>query len=316
MTNDSDVRTAGAAHHPGVRWRRLAMLGLVGVAADHRERRRLVGRNPLPRSWRRLVPDLRRPVFIIGAPRTGTTFLGSRIGRLSEFSYHFEPRLTKAAVALIHDGTWSNAGAARVFKANYRLLQGAALQGGSRFAEKNPENCFVVPFLGAAFPTATFVHIVRDGRDAAVSLAAKPWLAAGSAGSGLRGRGDQEWGPYPRFWVEPERRTEFRAVSDLERAAWCWRRFTNAALEGLGTLPDERVLQVRYEEVVTAPEVAAEQLADFLLVDRAGRDQLRAAMSAADPASIGRWRRLDAGQLAAVTGQTGPVLRRLGYTDD
>jgi hypothetical protein len=116
--------------------------------------------------------------------------------------------------------------------------------------------------------------------------------------------------------VEPARRAEFAAVSDVERAAWCWRRFTGAALEGLAGLPADRVLTVRYEEMVTDPSATARELADFLGVPGGDRTALERGFAAADPGSVGRWRqRLDATGRADVRRQAGPLLDRLGYAD-
>jgi hypothetical protein len=92
-----------------------------------------------------------------------------------------------------------------VFRLSYSALLLAALDGGHRFAEKNPENSFLVPFLAAEFPGAQFVHIVRDGRDAAVSHAEKPWLAAASASSGQRGTEGRLRGPGPAGEWTPQR---------------------------------------------------------------------------------------------------------------
>ncbi|MGI8628127.1 MAG: sulfotransferase [Geodermatophilaceae bacterium] len=302
---------------PPAHLRRFLMLGVIGLLADHRERGRLTGRQDARRSISSLNPALIRPVFIVGAPRSGTTFLGSRIGAVTDFSYHFEPRLTKAAAAMVYEGAWSAATAARVFRTSYRALLLAGLHGGLRFAEKNPENCFILPFLHSTFPDASFIHIVRDGRDVAVSLSEKPWLSAASAGSGLRGRGDQPWGPYPRFWVEPDRREEFMSVSDLERTGWCWRRFTEAGLSGAAELPADRVLLVRYERMVTQPEAVAESVADFLALGVPSRQMLHGAMTAADPSSVGRWRHaLPAAGLDDVLKQALPLLTRLGYADE
>jgi hypothetical protein len=290
---------------------RLLSLTARGLVSDHRERRGSGGR--LRVTPRAIDPRLHRPVFVLGAPRSGTTFLGSCIGALPEVSYHFEPRVTKAAARQVYDGSWPPARAARVFRSSYRLLLLAGGDGGRRFAEKNPENCFIVPFLAETFPDAQFIQIIRDGRDVAVSHAEKPWLAAGSAGSGRRGRGGQAWGPWARWWVESERAAEFEQASDLTRTAWSWRRFTESARVGLATLPAERVLTVRYEQVVTEPVEAARRLATFLGHEEVP-DELLTALGTADPGSVGRWRHaLDAAGLADIEAEAGALLADLGY---
>lgn len=316
----SDGAAAGQPHRK-LSWLRTAQLGLVGVASDVRDRRSgRHGERPDAaarggRSAGRINPRVRRPIFIVGAPRSGTTFLGGCIGRLPTVSYHFEPRLTKAAARCVYDGSWSAAKAARVFRANYGALLLAGGDGGLRFAEKNPENCFIVPFLFRTFPDALFVHIVRDGRDAAVSHAEKPWLAAKSAASGKRGRGGTAWGPQPRFWVEDDRHDEFRTVSDIERSAWAWRRFTEAAFAGLATLPADRLLRVSYEDMVDDPTSFAETLGEFLDVPAgADRQPLRSALSEASRSSVGRWREaLSSHDADAVDRQCGALLAELGY---
>jgi hypothetical protein len=294
----------------------LATLTARGLVSDRRERRQeavsggRVRRRPTVRA---LDPRLREPVFVLGAPRSGTTFLGSCIGALPEVSYHLEPRVTKAAARQVYEGTWPEDRAARVFRTAYRLLLLGSGDGGRRFAEKNPENCFVVPFLARTFPDARFVHIIRDGRDVAASHAEKPWLAAGSAGSGRRGRGGQAWGPWARWWVEPERAEEFTAASDATRTAWSWRRFTEAALAGLATLPADRVLTVRYEDVVQDPQNAAGRIGAFLGHGEPP-SRLQAALGRADAGSIGRWRRaFDTQAQADVEREAGNLLRDLGY---
>ena len=301
-----------APQSPELTWRRIMILGVLGVASDIRERRR----DPFLRnrpSARALDPRPHRPVFIIGAPRSGTTFLGNCLGRLPEISYHFEPRLTKAAARCIYDGSWSARRGAALFRLSYGALLLTALDGGYRFADKNPEYSFLVPFLAAEFPDAQFVHIVRDGRDATVSHAEQPWLAAASVTSGRRGTGGQLHGPNARWWVEPERREEFPLVPDMVRSAWCWRRFTEAALEGVDGVGD-RAAEVRYEAMVSNPAATADMLADFLALSPAGRDGLHAGLARARPDSVGRWRKVLADhELADVLAEIGPLLSRLGY---
>lgn len=288
-----------------------------GLAGDIREQRRRPGRcdaaGPRFRP-RALDPRVRRPVFVIGSPRSGTTFLGEALSHVSELSYHFEPRLTKAAAGLVYDGSWSARRAAPVFSLFYAALLLVNGDGGKRFAEKNPENCFIAPFLASTFADAVFVHIVRDGRDAAVSHAEKPWLRAASRHSGRKGRGGATWGPNARFWVKSARRAEFEAGSDLARTAWAWRQFTGAACEGLGRIDADRWTRLRYEDVVRDPDGTAVALAGFLGFDESGLGQLRRGLAAASVSSVGRWRKAvpeEAQQ--ALTEACGPLLAELGY---
>jgi hypothetical protein len=291
----------------------MVRLGTLGIASDIRDRRADPALRKRP-SARALDPRLHRPIFIIGAPRSGTTFLGSCLGRMPEVSYHFEPRLTKAAARCVYDGSWSEQRCATVFRTFYSMMLLAGLHGGRRFAEKNPENGFVIPFLDRAMPGAQFIHIIRDGRDAATSHAEQPWLNAASAGSGKSGRGGQTWGPGARWWVEEDRREEFSQVPDIVRSAWCWRRFTEASLEGLATLPAERTIEVRYEAVVNDPMGAADVLSEFLGTTPAGQEALKAGLAKAKPSSVGRWRKtLDEAQVQGVEREIGPLLGRLGY---
>jgi len=285
-----------------------------GLVSDRRERRGAV-RTPDGRPLRRaLDPRVHDPVFVVGAPRSGTTFLGDCLGALPGVSYHFEPRLTKALVRHVHRGDWSRRRAAAAFRASYSSLVLAAGDGGRRFVDKTPENAFITGFLADAFPTARFVHIIRDGRDVTVSHAEKPWLRASSTGSGVRGRGGAAWGASPRFWVEPEGVDRFPAVSDLERSAWAWRRFTTAALEGLEALPGSRWTEVRYEELVTRPAPAVERLAALLELDDRSRRVLADGLSRGRASSVGRWReRLGPEEEALVVAECGPLLPRLGY---
>ena len=177
-----------------------------------------------------LYPRLDRPVFIVGAPRSGPTFLGQCIAALPEISYHFEPVATKAATRYVFEGRWGFARSRLVFRSVYRLLLQLYGEGDLRFSEKTPQNCFVIEFLARAFPDATFVHIVRDGRDAALSYSKKPWLLARSAGRGSREAGGYLNGPHARFWVEPDRRAEFESTTDFHPCIWAWRLHMESAL--------------------------------------------------------------------------------------
>jgi hypothetical protein len=262
-----------------------------------------------------VLPHLREPIFLVGAPRSGTTFLGDCIGRLPDVSYHHEPAATKLAGRYVYDGSWSERRARVFFRTVYTWLLRYQLEGDLRFCEKTPTNAFLLPFLGRSFPGARFVHIIRDGRDAAVSHLQKTWLRADAALSGQREPGGYLHGPWAPWWVASEDRTAYETGPDELRVSMAWRRYVEAAQADGPSLGPDRYREVRYEELMADPAAVGVQLLDFLLVDdAASRQAFLAALTRADASSVGSWRTsLTPQQLAVIEADSGPLLRRLGY---
>jgi hypothetical protein len=241
------------------------------------------------------------PLFVVGAPRSGTTFLAGSLGAQPGVVDLGEVRPLKAAIPALAAMEDADAAVrvARILDRTRRLALARKL----RFVEQTPEVGFVLASALRAYPDARAVHIVRDGRDVATSLLERGWLSAGRAGSD---DAQFRYGAHARFWVEPDRVQEFSAASDATRAGWAWRRYVEAARS-----VDERVVEVRYEAMVSDPEGTAAYLGDRLGLDP---DRLGATLSAAHDRSAGRWRRdLTAEQVADVEREAGPLLRELGY---
>jgi hypothetical protein len=81
-----------------------------------------------------ILPNLDRAVFVVGAARSGTTFLGDCVGQLPEISYHFEPPATKAAGRYVAEGLWGYWRSRWFFRTVYAWLMRAEFEGGLRFA--------------------------------------------------------------------------------------------------------------------------------------------------------------------------------------
>jgi glycosyltransferase involved in cell wall biosynthesis len=273
----------------------------------NRGRARRVGRRPL-RS--RVAGRVREPVFVVGSPRSGTTFLGECLGAMPVISYHHEPVATKAAAAFVELGVWHEERASRFFRKVYRCLLRLRLDGGLRYVDKTPRNVFLMPFLSRAFPDARFIHIVRDGRDVALSWSERPWFRD-DAPKGYE-PGGYRYGPRPAMWVEPDRIEEFLQTTTAHRCAWGWRRFVEAGLAGSEALGDA-VLQVRYERLMADPDGEGERILDFLGIGHeASRRAFLEALGNADPSSVGRWRAVpDLGDEARA--EMADLLKRLGY---
>ncbi len=267
------------------------------------------------RLWYLVVPALQRPIFLIGPARSGTTFLGKCLATLPEVSYHFEPVITKAAARYVYEGIWSFRKAKFFYRQVYSWLMRIHLDGDLRFAEKTPNNCFLVSFLHKAFPDAQFIHIIRDGRDAALSHSKKPWFQAAFAGSGKREPGGYLYGPYAQFWVEQERKEEFETTSDIHRCIWAWRRFTESVLEQATNLPASQYYELRYEALVTNPKEEAGRLLKYLgIEDSLSHRLFHKAVARAEPNSLGGWQReLSSEQLEQIGKEAGLLLRKLGY---
>jgi Sulfotransferase family len=242
-----------------------------------------------------------RIVFVVGSPRSGTTFLGGAVGSQPGFVDLGEVRPVKASIA-----RWMTQPAATTaaeLRSTLERVRRLSFVRDLRPVEQTPELSFVVGAAVGAYPRATVLHIVRDGRDVVCSLLEKAWLAdqrEGGDDAGLR------YGGHVRPWVEPERREEFTRASEATRAAWAWRRYLSAARGA-----PEHTLEIRYEEIAADPAAAAARIAARLETDPA---PLAGALGEVHDRSIGRWRRdLTAEQIEDVEREAGALLRELGY---
>jgi len=248
-------------------------------------------------------PREERLVFVVGSPRSGTSFTAGAIGDLPAFVDLGEVPLLKAAIPDLVE--LPEPEQAKEIRHVLQRVRGLAFVRSLRGVEQTPETGFVLPAALSAFPSATAVHVVRDGRDVVCSLLERGWLSAKR--SAESDDANQSYGVYPRFWVEPERREEFVQVSDARRAAWAWRQYVTAARSA-----PERTVELRYEELVSDPSTATGPLAHTLGV---GTEQLSESFSDAHANSVGRWQRdLTAEQLEDVEAEAGPLLAELGYS--
>jgi len=240
-------------------------------------------------------------VFVVGSPRSGTTFLGTSLGAQPGLVDLGEVKPLKAGIPQLTKLPEQEAAAG--FRRRLEVVRRLGLAGHLRGVEQTPETSFVLAAALQAYPAASAVHIVRDGRDVVCSLLERGWLRAERAGSDDAGL---SYGAHPRFWVEPERAEEFRTASEARRAAWAWRRYVSAAR----AVP-ERTLELRYEELVSEPQAVAGALAEYLELEP---DPLESSLSKAFDRSVGRWKQdLTPKQLEEVEAEAGELLAELNY---
>lgn len=264
------------------------------------------------------------PLVIIGSPRSGTTFLARMVNRFFDVHVvrdngtmlrmhaklaHYEPlsddenmrrlirhlfadhyvqeRVVARGLKASEDDILASLGANRTYSALIDTMFGAvaAGRGKRRWGYKRASLARMTGrHFNELFPTARFVHIVRDAREVALSM--------------RRSRGSHE-----RNW-------HFGAVD--------WMSHVEAGRQLGRQLGPGRYLELLYERVMAEPAAALTDLLDF---SGAGpdRDARVATIRAEVPGLIkvgntDKWRRLvPAGGIWQIERAAGPSLRDLGY---
>jgi hypothetical protein len=193
------------------------------------------------------------PVIVLGVGRSGTTLLRVMLDRNSELAIPYEsffvPQLAhRHGKRPDIDSFLDDLGRLRTLydwgispdDVRPRLREGmttseaiaaifetyAERQGKTRWGDKTPLYMQQLPLLEGLFPDATWLHLVRDGRDAALSFLELP--------EGFSGK----------TWAQPRTPAQFAAR---------WRTEILAARK-LGKNAGDRYFELRYEDLVDEPE--------------------------------------------------------------
>jgi hypothetical protein len=116
-------------------------------------------------------------VFIIGSPRSGTTYLGKileshpQVGHIYEpyYIWYYHARDLSTDYITPEDIGQREQSWIRGRFEKFRKLCGRPV-----IVDKSPEHSFNLPIVSSTFPNAKFIHILRDGRDVVLSIK-KEW---------------------------------------------------------------------------------------------------------------------------------------------
>ncbi len=247
------------------------------------------------------------PLWVIGAPRSGTTFLARVLDHHPQVLLTNETRimllfsrmlnrwvesrrLLATSKAEILDSLWRQTPG--VIEQIYRDL---GARPGQRWGDKYPQYADgdqepeALATIDRLFPEGQYVHIIRDPRAVVASIVAKGWLP-------------------------------------FDEAIQAWRDFVTHAMafgQGVGS---SRYHELRFEDLVTDGPTTVDSILKFLgLPDdegvvrflrsqESGRDRL--SYPTGIPGSIGpaAWEaRLDGEQVRAVESKLGDLMTELGY---
>ncbi len=191
------------------------------------------------------------PVFVVGAARSGTTWVYDILTFPEEVagvyeSWMFTRDRGVGALLATERSLSGRSGLGRCFERQAVLqevrsfvsdLLAVKLEPHHRFlVEKSPSHIFSMPLIHEVLPTARFIHVLRDGRDVSVSVrqAAKSWVP--------------QW-----------RQTFGRSTYTSGRA---WKAAVRRARED-GALLGDSFLEVRYEDLKADPISTCARLFQF-----------------------------------------------------
>ena len=271
------------------------------------------------------------PVFVVGCGRSGTTMLRLMLdshpdlaipgeGHFIPFAYRGRHKhisgglldaegLARKIMRGLHFRRWEvpselvldrvraleNPNFASVVEALY--MSYAELHGKVRWGDKTPVYVRVIPLLAELFPAAVFIHVIRDGRDVALSYLSVPW------------------GP-----------------TSIWQAARKWKKDVSAGRGAAADLGAARYVELRYENLVADPSAELRRLCSFAGLSFEERmlgyhsdavDRLQAGPGAADyhrsafappTAGLRDWRtQMAPADVESFEAVAGDLLSELGY---
>ena len=253
---------------------------------------------------------LEKPVFIVAAPRSGSTLLFDTLACSTGFNtFGGEAHWLIEGVEALRPGapgidsnrlTAKQATAqisGRIREAAVARLQGTgggAPVLGARMLEKTPKNSLRISFLEQVFPDARFIFLWREPRENLSSI-----MEAWRSGSWVTYPAVPGWdGPWslllPPGWQQ------LRGAPLEKVAAWQWLQANEIALEDLQQLPREDWTAVGFHELVADPAGTVRRVCEFVGVafdealQRRTASALPQSRSTHTPPAADKWRRNEA----------------------
>lgn len=268
---------------------------------------------------------LNQPVFIIGAPRSGTSLLYAILRKSSRVK-HWPGESHEIWEADYHPamrGWESNAldasdidddAAARI-RRSFFLVAGKK----HRLLDKTPRNALRVGFVDALFPEARFIYLKRDGRENINSLI-NAWRTPRYRTYELP-EPHQIPGVDPKWWkfvLYPGWQQDLSGPLEVVTAKQ-WIYSNDYAMKGFEAVEASRWMELRYEDLADEPVEQVGRVMGFLDLPYETAIRAKAAATPATPINTvtpperGKWRRENPAEIEAITGLIAPTMRAMGY---
>ena len=278
-------------------------------------------RNMPPRAATPVEPkQLKQPLFIVAAPRSGSTLLFETLattpqlhtlGGEAHWLVEGIPELRPGAPGVesnrLNAVHCTDSVARQIMQGVSSKLQSSEGQPVNpeaeiRWLEKTPKNALRIPFFDAIFPDARFVFLWRDPRESLGSII-EAWLSG-------------NWQTYPALdgwdgpWslLLPPGWRALRGKALEEIAAYQWDCTNRIVLDDLANLTRDRWTSLCYSELVSRPEATIRRLCEFARIefDATLAQRVSAPLPLSrytqTPPAAGKWRKHEATILRILPG--------------
>ena len=243
------------------------------------------------------------PLFIIGAPRSCTTFFSHILNDSELFAVWMEPNFIwkynngKIKDDRMDESNYSPKSAEFIKRKFKRFLDKSNKK---YFAEKTPANCLRIPFINKVFPEARYIHIYRNGYSCINSMYNQFYLkedknAYLTKNKSVRSKRIKEKfnklrqihffelhnylgmmfdslclelglkDRYKYWGVRiPELQNKVDSLSTEEICAYQWKYCVRYANNDLGEIDGDRVINLKYEDLVLNTDHELKRVSSFL----------------------------------------------------
>ena len=263
---------------------------------------------------------LERPIFIVAAPRSGSTLLFetlavspslSTLGGEAHWLVEGIAELRPGSPGVDSNRLQAEHATESVAREIDRVLVQRMVDSNQRpvapgtplrWLEKTPKNALRVPFFDRLYGDALFVFLWRDPRENLGSI-----MEAWKARRWVTYRTLDGWeGPWSMLLPPGWRELKGRPLQDIAAAQW---EITNrTALTDLRSLPAQRWMALRYSELVANPRQAVSRICRFAgfefdaALDRRVSGALPVSRHTQTPPAPDKWRRNEQAVLSVLPG--------------
>lgn len=279
-----------------------------------------------------------KPIFIVGAPRSGTTFVGVALEKHPDIAVWPETNnVWMWGHAYKLDDTLSEKDLTPKIKKHIeeKFFRYLKKSGRKRICDKTPRNCLRLRYVLAVFPDAKIIHVVRDGRAVINSTKNEytkhyvlpSWKSLQNKLGNLpiwewyvyiprltallkraMGISLDYWGARPPGWDEWVGKLSPQAVLAKQ-----WVSTIEIATQEGRKLPPENYLEIHYEDFIASSQETIARIANFAEIEDPAPIIEFCSLNA-DPSRNNKWKKsIDPNTLDEIRKIIEPTMAQLGY---